>query len=91
MTQPLPPLHRSYLNMLVHFHEAGGPAEPDQHGRLTVGPSRHFLPGDAVAWQKIAAYGYIAGVEDVGKFVVTEAGRKKAEEVIASRTRTATF
>lgn len=87
MTQPPTPLPRAYLSMLVALHEAGGQADLDQHGRLTVGPSRHFLAGDAVAWFRIVAQGYLGG--EAGKIVLTEEGRSKAEEILAGRVRQA--
>jgi len=42
----LPPLARPISSSSPNLAEAGGVGEVDDYGRLTVGPTRHPLPGD---------------------------------------------
>jgi hypothetical protein len=78
-------LNRAHLGMLANLYEAGGSGEIDIHGRIVVGPTRHPISGDSVAWLKLVSHGYVGG--ERGKIILTEEGREKAEEVLRGRVR----
>ena len=81
------PLSLSLTTILASLHEAGGAAHLDTYCRLVVGHDRHPLPGDASSWLVLVSHGLVAG-ED-GRIIMTEAGRAKADEIIAGRVREA--
>jgi hypothetical protein len=87
MSTPLPPLHLAYTTLLLNLHDAGGSGDLDMYGRVTVGPTRHILPGDAHAWMVLVSRGLIAG--ERGRILMTDEGRDVAKAVIAGRVREA--
>lgn len=74
-------LPRPYMTILGHLAEAGGWGELDRNGHVTVGPTRHPIPGDPLAWLRLMAAGLVAG-ED-GRVILTELGREVAAEYAA--------
>ena len=92
MTEPLPPLSRPLRAMLVNLYEAGGHGNfhrPDFRSPclVTVGSSKHPLPGDGNGWTELMAYGYVAGERLM--VMLTAEGRALAEEIVAGRTKVA--
>lgn len=78
-------LPRPHLTILGHLADAGGWGELDRYGHVTVGPTRHPIPGDPLAWLRLMAAGLVAG-ED-GRVILTELGREVAAERAAGLVR----
>jgi hypothetical protein len=78
-------LPRAHLSILTSLHEAGGAGRLDPHGRVQVGPTRHPLPGDTVAWLVLVAAGMVAG--ENGQLILTQLGRDTAQGILAGRVR----
>jgi hypothetical protein len=86
MSEPLPILSRSYYEILINLHEAGGSGRLDMHGRVIV-PPNHPIAGNALSWLKLVARGLVAGEGDM--ICTTAFGREEAERIIKGRTREA--
>lgn len=80
-------LPRPYLTILGHLADAGGWGELNRHGHVTVGPTRHQIPGDPLTWLRLVAAGLVAG-ED-GRIILTELGREAAAAYAAGLVREA--
>lgn len=73
---------RAYVALLVALLDAGkGVGKLDQFGRVTVGPTKDLLPGDAVSWLLLCSYGCIEGRQDKpGELEITPLGKAEVEE-----------
>lgn len=77
---------RAYLSVLAALMEGGGSGELDLQSRVLVGPTKAPLAGaDHVSLLRLVAEGMLAG--ERGLMILTEAGRTKAQEVLAGRLR----
>lgn len=80
----MPALTHLQRSMLATLTEAGH-GRLDTSGRVCVGPISRPIPGDAVAWLRLVAAGYVSGERDI--ILPTEDGRAAAASHMSGRSR----
>lgn len=82
-----PRLTRAQAAAIVILYQAGCSAGLDMQRQVYAGNPLRRLPGGLADWIVLVALGFVAG--EGGRLILTEAGRKLAEDEIAGRTKEA--